>query len=500
MMKNILFALTIALSSTAMADILPAGEGAVIVSELQCSTAVNAKGTHDIIRSAKSRAAGVVDRCKGESCETFREISLRRSAKGIDVVCGDCDGQATIFGTIIIDSKLENSFNGLAKYSRLNEDGTVKKEHALNCKIDIVKNDGKTKADATPAPAVVTGTPSIMPGAVAPAAPLKVDPASSFLDDQFWNEQQKPKAKPRAKPTAKPKPKPTVKKPTTPSGNAGGAKMYVCTIEDGVRVRTSDLTDIAFEVEKGDPAILVKGGEKRTKTIGGKKYDFVEAQFPESKNKRGWIAENFLKAKCDGSTTVKPTPKPKPPVEPEPVEPTPTGGKLTMAELIKPNCARTKVLSAAKTTVRKIWGNRSNGGGQCALGVRQSLQASKVGGIQGGIGHAADFINRLKGFGYVDTGIRDPKKAPAGSVIVLGGPNTATYFRTGRMSRPYGNWVGHVTIKGDDGYYYTDGKTAEVAIGWSNDQNRRGTRTIIGVFVPGSDLVLKHRGTCDAMK
>lgn len=499
-MKNILFVLSFAFGPLAIADILPAANEPVIVSELQCSTAVNPRGTHDIIRSAKTRSNGVVDRCAGETCELFREISLRRSEGGIDVVCGDCE-RPVVFGRIVIDSKLEASFSGPAKYARLNEDGSLKKEHALNCRIEIA-------AKAAPAPEVpaapvqISGAPKVAGGV--PQTKNGGEKADSWIDGNFW-EQPAPKPAPRRQKPKKPAPpKPSVTKPS--SGSAGGARMQVCPVKDGVRVRTADLSDIAFEVEKGDPAILVKNSERRSKTIGGKKYDFVEAQFPDSKNRRGWIAENLLKAKCDGSgTTVtpKPKPQPEPPVtepDPEPQEPAVVGGKLTMSELIKPNCARSKILSSAKSVVRRVWGNRSNGGGQCALGVRQSLQASKVGGIQGGIGHAADFINRLKGFGYVDTGIRDPKKAPAGSVIVLGGPNTKTYFKTGRMSRPYGDWVGHVTIKGDDGFYYTDGKTSEVAIGWSDDKNRRGTRNIIGVFVPGSELVLKHRGTCDAMK
>ena len=138
--------------------------------------------------------------------------------------------------------------------------------------------------------------------------------------------------------------------------------------------------------------------------------------------------------------------------------------------------------------------------GTCAYGVRRSLQASKVGDVTDGLGNAVDFLAKLKARGFVDTGIRDPNKAPTGAVIILSGPKTPEYFRTGRMYRPYGTYVGHVTIKGDDGFYYTDGRTREVGTGWSGGRNRAGVRNVLAIMVPGEEVVSEFAGQCPGMK
>lgn len=160
------------------------------------------------------------------------------------------------------------------------------------------------------------------------------------------------------------------------------------------------------------------------------------------------------------------------------------------------SCALKKIISAAKTDVRIRWGNRPAGRGLCAKGVRLSLQRSEVGDIKTGLGNAIDFISRLKGFGYIDTGIRNISKAPAGAVLVFDGPLSKQYLRTGVMRKPYGNYVGHVTIKGNDGFYYTDGKTLDPAIGWSRTRNLAKRRNLVGVMIPGNSLVQEYRNEC----
>ncbi len=160
------------------------------------------------------------------------------------------------------------------------------------------------------------------------------------------------------------------------------------------------------------------------------------------------------------------------------------------------NCAQALILAAAKKNVKELYKNRSNGGGVCALGVRQTLQMSKVGDVDGPLGNAIDYVNSMPPHGFVDSGQRDPKKAPPGSVIVFSGPKTSEYFRTGKLGTPAGDWVGHVTIKGDDGYYYTDGRTEEAALGWSNDVNRSKTRNVAAIFIPGTELIADYNGKC----
>lgn len=141
-------------------------------------------------------------------------------------------------------------------------------------------------------------------------------------------------------------------------------------------------------------------------------------------------------------------------------------------------CFNKSLLESAKSQARSEWGNRARSGGQCALGVRKMLQHAKIHPGAGGLGHAIDFHakGRLKGLGYTNVISKYPSvsKAPAGAILVFSGPNTKQYLRSGTMRKPYGDWVGHVTIKGDDGYFYTDGRTKAAA-----GKNR----TLVGVYV-----------------
>src|SRR4051794_16718186 len=63
------------------------------------------------------------------------------------------------------------------------------------------------------------------------------------------------------------------------------------------------------------------------------------------------------------------------------------------------SCAEKIILKAAKKVVEDDFDNSSTSGGYCALGVRKSLQRSKVGGIAGGIGNAIDYMKNLPSFG-----------------------------------------------------------------------------------------------------
>lgn len=140
-------------------------------------------------------------------------------------------------------------------------------------------------------------------------------------------------------------------------------------------------------------------------------------------------------------------------------------------------CVRAEILKAAKHVVRTNYGNRSKSRGLCALGVRQALDRAGVNN-GAGLGHAVDYhskgVMRRKGF-VNRINQYNAQNAPPGAILVFRGPLTANYLRNGRMSRPYGNYVGHVTVKGDDGRYYTDGRTVAPAVA---------NRTLVGVYVP----------------
>lgn len=138
-------------------------------------------------------------------------------------------------------------------------------------------------------------------------------------------------------------------------------------------------------------------------------------------------------------------------------------------------CLNKLILDSAKYVVRNTYDNRSRSGGQCALGVRQSLQ--RAGLADGGLGNAIDYhsAGRLTSRGFKNRISQyNARNAPPGAVLVFKGPKNSTYQNSGRIGSPAGAYVGHVTIKGDDGKYYTDGRTADPAIA---------NRELVGVYV-----------------
>jgi hypothetical protein len=173
---------------------------------------------------------------------------------------------------------------------------------------------------------------------------------------------------------------------------------------------------------------------------------------------------------------------------PAKVEPFGVGGNGkggTFYHSRKEACYASAILKGAKSNVAGRYGNRSASRGQCALGVRTSLNVAGAW-TGGGLGNAIDYNarERLRQIGF-ENFIEDypnPEMAPPGAVLVFAGPKTQEYLKTGYIgpAGSHGTWVGHVTIKGDDGKYYTDGRTDEPAIGWPKDKNRR---KLIGVFL-----------------
>jgi hypothetical protein len=105
--------------------------------------------------------------------------------------------------------------------------------------------------------------------------------------------------------------------------------------------------------------------------------------------------------------------------------------------------------------------------------------------------------------GWTKLSVSRPEEAPPGSVIIFRGPKDPFGYKDSRNPRnnlpayvpgmrPAGDWVGHVTIKGDDGLWYTDGRTPMA----SPAQDR----TFVAAFMPGPEQNKASAGACDAYK
>lgn len=156
------------------------------------------------------------------------------------------------------------------------------------------------------------------------------------------------------------------------------------------------------------------------------------------------------------------------------------------------NCYAQHLLSVARQHVKSKYKNRSHSGGQCAQAVREDLNLADI--DQGEYGDAINYYEfphnqpgALFGMGYKNYIKEYPTadQAPTGAILVYRGPLTDEYWKTGavppkgkRHGHPYGDWVGHITVKGDfkhgDRWYYTDGRTQRPAIA---------RRTLVGVFM-----------------
>jgi hypothetical protein len=127
---------------------------------------------------------------------------------------------------------------------------------------------------------------------------------------------------------------------------------------------------------------------------------------------------------------------------------------------------------------------QTHSGGQCAKGVRMLLTNAGLSKGQS-LGNAVEYAsgkdigvgNRGAGslarLGFRKLEGYTAANAPAGAVLVFGGPKSKDYMAGRVGSDGTGTTLGHVTIKGRDGYY-TDGKT-------TNPAGQR--RYLVGVYV-----------------
>lgn len=151
-----------------------------------------------------------------------------------------------------------------------------------------------------------------------------------------------------------------------------------------------------------------------------------------------------------------------------------------------------KCYSQALLSTAKKWApHRDHSVGKCARGVRTFLNHAGIyGDYSDGLGDAIDYhvYGKLKALGFknfIDQ-YPTPYAAPAGAILVFAGPYLTDYLRNGkshisrRGGRLLGDWLGHITVKGDNGLYYTDGRTREPAIGWPRNRKRR---RLVGVYL-----------------
>jgi murein DD-endopeptidase MepM/ murein hydrolase activator NlpD len=108
-----------------------------------------------------------------------------------------------------------------------------------------------------------------------------------------------------------------IKKDTTTGKNPEGAKVvdggleYVACFSSGnLSVRNETLDKVLFKISPNDSVKLFQGwGEnKKKKTVSGKEYDFVRAQFPDEEEgdpDEGWLPEDFIKLKSECASALK---------------------------------------------------------------------------------------------------------------------------------------------------------------------------------------------------
>lgn len=141
-----------------------------------------------------------------------------------------------------------------------------------------------------------------------------------------------------------------------------------------------------------------------------------------------------------------------------------------------PQCISNRLIAGAKSVIKSRYGNRTRGGGMCALGVRLALNRSKIW-PGGGIGNAKDMIPGLQSMGFrnIKTSSMTPGNAPAGSILVYGKAQK-------RGCRGRGSTYGHVEIKENNNSYLYDARVS----GHIQQLYEPACRPLIGVMVMGT--------------
>src|SRR3989338_4874862 len=141
------------------------------------------------------------------------------------------------------------------------------------------------------------------------------------------------------------------------------------------------------------------------------------------------------------------------------------------ADEMDATCAGDKIADAVKKVVKTKYGNRAVSRAQSPKGVKAALESEMIVPRDTIRGNAIDYVNILPKHGFVLPPSRDVAKAPPGAIIVFKGSKSDEYLKTKKMRRPYGIWVGDITIKGGDGFYYADARKGNAGIGWRGGKN-----------------------------
>ncbi len=194
----------------------------------------------------------------------------------------------------------------------------------------IVKGKPQAQERGRPGAVVPAGVPQITPGATGTAPIIsrgRPSTAPALIDD---TNKGKPANPPSAIAPKAPSPQTQKNSPTlqrfardyragqapmislnspAPTGVPvvnGSAQFVVCISDNGLQVRDESLTDILFSVKKDEVVKPMQSwsANKVRKTIRGKTYTFIKAQFPEQsdENNVGWVAEQFVKQKSACAT------------------------------------------------------------------------------------------------------------------------------------------------------------------------------------------------------
>lgn len=250
----------------------------------------------------------------------------------------------------------------------------------------------------------------------------------------------------------------------------------------GLAQATPAVTTAGVNVRSGPNARILTAVPRGTSlNILGRQGNWSRVQFRNGGI--GWIHSRYLNRNVTTRTASRPTQGGATCVNclaPAVAEPIRQASQQIAAAAYSgqgPQCISNRLLAAARDVVRQNYGNRTRGGGACALAVRQSLNRARIW-PGGGIGHAKDMVPSLKSMGFVNL-LRPgmtPENAPAGTILVYGKARA-------RGCRGLGATYGHVEIKeGQNSFYYDARVTRNIQRAFGSD-----CRPLIGVMQMGNN-------------
>lgn len=84
----------------------------------------------------------------------------------------------------------------------------------------------------------------------------------------------------------------------------GSLEYVVCTTSSRLNVRNESLNQVIFQADRFEELLPVQsfGQDRKQLQVGSKTYTYIQAQFPARSDRRGWVAEDFIKPRgqCPG--------------------------------------------------------------------------------------------------------------------------------------------------------------------------------------------------------